>query len=224
MKTRSAACLGVFLLLAGVAPARAALITSAAELTAPTVVDFNQFTTRVNGTGPFQVGGTVGENIVFTSTGTLSFIGSTTGYDLGPNGSWQPSKGPFTGSNFGANPGSMTYTFNSGPVSGVGGFVNYDPTVPPLVIEALGAGGVVLESYNINALAPISTPGQVNAGAFRGILRPTADVVAFRVSNGDVVLDDLTFTRVAAIPEPSTLALMGVGAAGLAIYRWRRRV
>jgi hypothetical protein len=213
-------CVAALFLLACVT-ARAAPITSAAALPSPvTVIDFNQFTTRVNGMGPVQVGGAVGEDVVFTSTSASAFVGITSGYGLGGNGSWVPSRGPFVGSN--AATVNQTFTFNSMPVSGVGGFLNYSPgNGPDVIISALGASGVVLESYDLNLLAPISTLGQTNAGAFRGILRPAADIVAFRVSNSFVVLDDLTFTQ--PIPEPGSLTLLGFGVLGMLGYAWRRR-
>jgi hypothetical protein len=221
MRTRSGTYLAVLLLLAG-GPARAALITSAAEVPGPaTVIDFSQFTTLVFTAGPVQIGGLVGEDVVWTATNPGAGIGTRgfPGYGLGANGFWNVGRGGFTGLNAGI--GTMTYTFNSGPVSDVGALLNYVPGGSDVIIAALDAGGNVLESYNISALAPISTPGQTNQGGFRGIVRADADIARFTVSNATVALDDLTFSRV--VPEPSALTLLGLGGLGLAGYAWRRR-
>ncbi len=120
----------------------------------------------------------------------------------------------------------MTFTFNDGLVSGVGGFINYAPGFASALIEALAADGItILESYVLNLDAPISTPGGVDDGAFRGILRATADIGAFRVSNGYVVLDDLTFGGggTQSVPEPSSLAMLGVAGLIGAVRRYRQR-
>ena len=104
----------------------------------------------------------------------------------------------------------MTFTFNDGPVEAVGGFMNYCPNCgsmsrPPfpddVFIEALGATGEVLEVYNLADLAPISTPGAVDDGAFRGISRDTNDIFAFRISGLLSVIDDLAFSRVDPFPD-----------------------
>jgi len=117
----------------------------------------------------------------------------------------------------------MTYSFDS-PVSGVGGFLNYDPNtpsgvMPSVFISVLGSDNSVLETYNIFVLAPIVTPDAEDAGAFRGILRPAKDIFAFVVSNQVVVLDDLAFTRPTAVPEPATATAVLLGIGLLAVRR-----
>ena len=205
--------------------ARADVIRGLSGVSA-TVIDFEQFAgTGYNFTfGPVQLGGPVGMDVVFTAnpvgrgiSGRGSVLGSG-GYGLGANGEWGGSQ---TYSGLDSSAGWMTYTFNSGPVASVGGFLNYAPGAGTNVsIEALDAAGNTLESYLLGQVAPIDTPGAVNAGAFRGISRATADIAAFRVSNQFVILDNLTFSP-APVPEPSTLVLLASG--GLALFGRRAR-
>jgi hypothetical protein len=124
----------------------------------------------------------------------------------------------------------MTFQFNSGPVSHVGAFVNYAPdTYAPgtgtFLIQALDSNGNVLESYDITTLAPISTPNQIDAGAFRGISRSTADIAAFRLLGALNLADNLTFSRAAVTtaPEPSTFAGAATGILMFVGYAWRKR-
>jgi hypothetical protein len=194
-----------------------------------TVVDFSQFNGPALLTaGPVQVGKLVGEDIVYTANQSSSLIGNSF-YGLATNGFWNSDRIGFTGVNNDTDdppgPNAITFSFNSGPVNSVGGFMNYAPGLQGVArIEALGTGGTLLESYVLNIVAPISTPDATNAGAFRGIFRTKEDIVAFRYSGAAAVLDDLTFTRqqVPAIPEPATFFLVGTGVGGLA-YRARLR-
>jgi len=193
-----------------------------------TVIDFEQFAgTGYNFTfGPVQLGGLVGMDVVFTAnpigrgiSGSGSVLGSGT-YGLGPNGEWG---GNQTYSGLDSNAGWMTYTFNSDPVARVGGFLNYAPGAgTDVTIEALDAAGNTLESYRLAEVAPIDTPGGLNAGAFRGISRASADIAAFRVSNQFVVLDNLTFST-APVPEPTSILLVGTGVLSLVARARRRR-
>jgi hypothetical protein len=160
----------------------ASLITVAAALGSATVIDFSQFDIGnfTITSGPTEIGALVGESVTWTGIGFAPGFGGGT-YGLDENGGWTDPLGPGgrDGYSFISSFGtSMTYVFNAGPVSGVGGFMNYCPICAsgPVMIEALGFGGVVLESYDLEALAPIITPGGVDAGAFRGILRNSSDI------------------------------------------------
>lgn len=210
-------------LAAGAVSAQATLVTSAAAMGGGlTVIDFSdqpgQFTA-----GPVQVGGLVSRDVVFTATSTNS--GFSIGYGLANNGNWNGSKA-FAFTNGAA---AITFTFNDGPVAGVGGFMNYADCgggdtcgAGDLVIEALDNSSNVLESYAINLLAPISTPNGTDAGDFRGIVRGSADVYAFRVAGAFGVIDDLSFNGQGNhVPEPASLALVGMAllGAGLASRR-----
>ncbi len=197
------------LLLVGFVPAvRAALVTSADQLSNVTVIDFSEFSGDFLFTaGPVQIGNPVGRNIEWFSTYERSVIGNG-GYGLNANGNWTSARQGYTGLN--TESGAMTYRFNDAPVSGVGGFVNYATEEGQAIIEVLDQNGVVLESYDVTDSAPISTPGANDAGAFLGIWRPQADIYALRLSNAYDVLDDLTFTSAPAVPVPtlSTWAML----------------
>lgn len=192
---------------------QAALITIN---TLPVSDDFSNFGDFVKTTGPVPLA----FGATWTSTDSNSVIGNGD-YQLFENGVWNADRNGFTGLN--VADGSMTFSFES-DVNYVGGFMNYfSPPSTDIIISALDRDGDLLESYILNTLAPIETPGGTNDGAFRGILRDTFDIAAFRVSNGYVVLDDLTFH--AAVPVPAALWLFGSGLLGLvAVARRKVRV
>lgn len=191
------------------------------------MVDFNAF---AGGGYGFTYGPVaVGAGVTFTATGPNNsgmgaFLGQAR-YGLGANGEWSTgtiNPGGFSGVDGGAPTSSMTYTLSS-PVAAIGGFMNYAPGFSGFpLIEALDSGSNVLESYDLELLAPISTPGGFNDGAFRGIVRPSADIYAFRVVSAYAVLDDLTFAG-SVIPEPAETAVAGATLAGLGAILLRRR-
>jgi hypothetical protein len=146
-------------------------------------------------------------------------------YFFGDNGQWDSSM-VLAGVDvdfFGVDLYELTFTFDD-PVAAVGGIMNY--SVFPLsgfaapTIAARGAGGNVLEMHDLSALAPISTPGGLNEGAFRGILRPSADIFGLSIANSGIAITDLT-TGSGVIPEPGSLALACFGLAVLAVGKFR---
>ena len=196
-------------------------LTQAALITTNTMSisdDFSNFEGLTKTGGPV----TLASRAIFTSTNNNAVIGDLT-YPLNENGSWNAGRDGFTGLN--AYNGSMTFSLPY-EVNYVGGFLNYNfplldgSEIIDLIITALDRDGDLLESYTLNTLAPISTPGGLNEGAFRGISRDTFDIAAFRVSNGFVVLDDLTFH--AAVPVPAALWLFGSGLLGLVAVAKRK--
>lgn len=208
------------LCLAGATTSEASLVTSSPG---GTVIDFSQFSGGwLWGAGPTQVGSLVGDDVVFTSTTTNSVIGDGT-YGFLSNGYWSGK----SGAGLNTSTGTMTFTFNSGLISSVGAFMNYVPDAGyggDVIISVYDSLSNLLESYNINALAPISTPGGLNAGAFRGIVRSSADIKYFTLSNAYVMIDDLTYSPIGGptpAPEPSTLLLLGGGIMALGLGRKR---
>ena len=178
----------------------AELATVSSAIPAPAIViDFSQFSgSFTNTSGPVQIGGLVGEEIAWSSSDSISVIGNGN-YGLLSNGSWNQGRSGYVGGFVGT---TMRFTFNDGPVASVGGFVNYAPAGSCcLTIVALANDNTVLESIDVGVLAPISSPGGINEGGFRGIVRPRADIAAFEVTGRFAVLDNLTFSRTEATIE-----------------------
>lgn len=204
--------------------AQAVLITSPASITAPTVLNFTSFpNVDTFGAGPTQVGTPVGKDIVFTSTNPTAAIGNGNGssYGFADNGFWTTLS--YVSTNGASD--SFTLTFNSAPVSAVGGLLNYAPGFGPnVLIEALGSGGTILESYDLNVVAPINTGGANNTGGFRGIQRPSADIQALRLSNSYVALNDLTFSPSAvAVPWEFDVLPVAGSTVMFGVAMWGRR-
>jgi len=186
------------------------------------VIDFSQFTgaNQINGTnGPVSII----PGVVFTSENGAGYLTNYYDWGLGPNGDWTSARNGYAGVDDVESP--IVFTFGS-PVSAVGGFMSYQPGDGAVTIEALGSGSVVLESYDLTTAAPISTP-TLNDGAFRGIVRTSKDIVAFRITGAVATIDDLTFdlVLVPVIPAASRagLALLGLLLAlgGVAALRLR---
>jgi len=164
--------------------------------------------------------------VIFTAgtAGTNSGLGAVLGegsYGLVDNGSWEP---PVVFAGVDGPDNWMMFAFPS-LVSAVSGFMNYcvGCGAPDAILEVLDSGLNVLESYNLATDAPISTPFATNAGAWRGVVRGTADIAYLRVINSYTVVDDLTFGGVPnpGVPEPST-AVLALGAAAVLGFLRRR--
>lgn len=202
--------------------AAASLITSAAQIGQPqTVIDFNQFagSNSVTTQGPIQVG----TGVSFTSTNPSGSAVGSGPYSFSDNGTWNSTM-TFAGldvDQFGGDQYTMKFCF-SHPVDAVGGFVNYAAFqysgFSDVIMSALGIKGNVLESYDINKVDPISTPGETNAGEFIGILTGRDDIAAFTLSNSAVAITDLTFST--GVPEPNAfvLGLIGLIALGALVF------
>jgi PEP-CTERM motif-containing protein len=203
--------------------AQAALITTSAPLGPSAVIDFQQFSSVAFANAvPVQVGVPVGEDVEMFGLGTFDSYVGIISYSLGGNGQWLTSADVnFRSAYLPVSTSlAMEFAFNTGPVRGVGGFMNYAPGFGPVLIEAYDAGGSLLEAYDLTSAAAISTgPTSINQGAFRGILRAAPDISRFRVSASFAVLDNLTFTRV---PEPASVLVLGLGGVGLLTREGRK--
>lgn len=210
-------------LLALSAIASASPITSAGGLTgSTTVIDFSQFTgaaqqTAVN--GPTQIGSVAGVDVTVQD---MSGGNNVWLYDdfwgLLGNGNWNSGMNGFLG--IFPNNGPVRIRFNDGPISGFGAFMNYPVSgFLPQTLSAFDSAGNLLETFDIGADAPISTPGGLNAGAFRGIQLATTNIAYIEFLGDTAVFDNLTFSTTSRVPEPASLALVGLALAGLRLAR-----
>lgn len=200
--------------------ASAQLLTSSAGYTGP-VLDltaYNSFYTFTS--GPVALPG----GITYSSTSSSSVIGFG-GYGLQQNGSLP------TALIVGTNSPSATVTFSfASPVSMFGGDMNYSllfsnglPDGNNPVISAFDSLNGLIASYDLFALAPISTPGGVDAFEFRGIDGGGTPIASFTISGGFAVIAGQV-GAVGSVPEPATWAMMliGFGAVGYSARRRRR--
>ena len=89
--------------------------------------------------------------------------------------------------------------------------------------ESIAANGTtVLETDVLNSLAPISTPGGTNQGAFRGISRSQGDIRFLRLTGDFITTHTLEVGQAAAVPEPSALVLIFGGLCLIYLARQRR--
>lgn len=176
--------------------------------------------------GPKAVGAN-GYNVTFSSfvTNTNNANGSAIGngsYGLGDNGSWN---NVWYGSTDGTT-GFIRFSFTA-PVRRFGGIMNYFTPVGAdrPTIRALGEFGAVLAEYDLLTLAPITTPGGLNQGEFRGIEFDTAEIWSLELGNSYLLIQDMVVDGQSTnvVPEPSTVALLAFGFAGLAGVARRRK-
>jgi hypothetical protein len=155
----------------------------------------------------FGPGPQVFDGIQWTSTNSYTYGGSLFGYvgiyGFGSNGYWSSLLGPMAGLNSALGVSSvidtMTFEF-SVPVSGVGGFMNYDPNYGYPVISVYDSGHNLIESHTLN----FSTNGS-NQGFFYGFLEGSAVIKYFTLSNSFIGIANLTVTTTAPVPIYSCL-------------------
>ena len=196
-------------------PASAAsLLTTAGGYTGPTLVIPNVGYVFTAGPAAFAGG------ITYSSTSSFSVYGFG-GYGLDANG--YSSITPIIGTNDGTSTitltfatavsmfgGGFNYAINSG-----GGLYGSNPT-----IAAYDASNVLIASYDLFTLAPISTPFAVDAFAFRGIDGGGTMIKSFTITGSYIIMAG------SAVPEPASWAMLiaGFGLTGAAMRRRRTGV
>ena len=133
---------------------------------------------------------------------------------LWDNGLWDDGRNGFAAYGWGKPPGTIIFSFNDSPVSVVGAYMNDAPGFTDFFFSAYDSEMNLIERHDIWALAPISTPGLLNVGAFRGIALESALISHFGITGFVPVADDLAFSTT-PIPEPATMILLLTGIAGI---------
>jgi hypothetical protein len=205
--------------------AQAAPIDASSATFAGTVIDFNFDDSYLATLPSLLIEGPLdlGSGVTFYSD-KYSEIGANVS-NLEDNGLWSVignsnRDGYFIATNFTRNSGSIDFEFDT-PMQQVGIFVNQyqaiGQTNNAFQILAYDMIGNILESFT----ASVDTDAfGYDEGKFVGFARASADIYGFSLSDGLIVVDNLT---ISAVPEPETYAmfLAGLGLLGAASRRRR---
>ena len=209
----------VILLLCTVCNVGGATITSPASLSpGATLIDFESFSSGELLPNPFTIG-----DLTFTSlSGSGPSILDISASGWPANGTEVVSKALFPG---GEPEAAISITFRI-PVSEF--LLAWgDPNDSGNVLQAYNAQGVLLET----AAVEIGPVGGVHA-AWIGFQRSSADIARVivqpdqsRPSGDDYVIDNIYYTVLQPVPEPSTIFLLASTSCALSVSRqtWRKR-
>ena len=209
--------LGLAVALVASATMNASPITSVGSLATPTttITNFGQDnTTEGDGYTAILPGG---NNIQMSYVGEDGLVFDYCGWGLGTNGS--SCLTPSVGIN---QAGTLTFTFNNGPVAGVGIFMNYAPNDGDVYLMAFNSSDTLIEQMDLVTDAPITG----STFQFRGFQDASADISSFELEGmnaSSAILSSLVFTSYSTtpIPEPSSFLLLAAGLLGIA--GWARR-
>ncbi len=202
----------------------ASLVTTPGVYTGPSLNLSAYQTGQYNFTfGPVNVG----PGLTFTgspggggNSGQGSVVGQG-GYGLGGNGTFG-GDAVYIGVDSGTGFGQITF---ASVQTQFYGFWNYAPGFgDDATLSTLDSMGNVIDSFNLVALAPISTPGGFNEFAFRGI-ESSAGFHGIRFGGNFILLAATTDGSPVApgIPEPASWAMLiaGFGLVGATLRRRR---